>query len=574
MPLPQEFIDRIRDYSDIVELIGQYVSLKKRGANYLGLCPFHSEKTPSFSVNPAKGIYKCFGCGVGGNVFTFIMQREKMLFPEAVEFLARRLGIEPPKTYTPEQQSRREKLFAAAQKGQHFFRESYKRSRTAQDYILNRKFSPEIIEKMELGYAPDSWDAFTKTIQSNHKDYAAIGLLRSREGGGYYDYFRSRLMFPIKDLSGRVCAFGGRDLSGADDTAKYLNSPENPIYSKGSLLYGIADTRDAIRDAGFAYLVEGNTDFLRLIDSGIGNCAAGLGTAFTPQQTKLLRRYAGEVIVLYDGDEAGCKAALRTSRILLSEGLQVRVIALPPEHDPDSYLLEYGKEGITQAAALSVLKFQLKTFGGLPESRQEREALAHAMLGTVKVMDSEMKRSLALEEMSELLSIPYQPLAAELKNWKYREETIEDETVQNQALEFKPADIPERDLIRLLIANPQSGEDVFTTLDAGLISNEHLQSIFTTMKSFFLKGELTSSHALLNNFEDPLIQNFIAECLLWEPPADVELLIKHGQEKIENMYLKREKAAILQAIKKTQANGKDTHELRKHLQTINRRKQS
>ena len=208
----------------------------------------------------------------------------------------------------------------------------------------------------------------------------------------------------------------------------------------------------------------------------------------------------------------------------------------------------------------------------MPESRRERETLAREMLGTVKVMDSEMKRSLALEEISDLLSIPYQPLAAELKNWRQRDEYPEEESVQIHSLEFNPGDMPERDLIRLLISNPQAGEDVFTSLDAEIISNEQLQNLFTTMKSLFLKGELKSSHVLLNRIEDPLMQNFIAECLLWEPPADVELLIEHGHEKILNRYLKREKTAILQAIKKTQAKGEDTQELRKQLQTINRRK--
>ena len=568
MAFPPDFIDRVRDASDIIDVISQYVSLKKRGANHLGLCPFHNEKTPSFSVSPAKGIYKCFGCGAGGNVFTFIMQREKMQFPESVEFLAKRLGMDIPQTTTPEQRSRRDRLYAAANHGHKFFRDQYKKSSFAQDYLKSRTFSPELAERMEIGYAPDSWDAFTNFLRGGQKEMVTVGLLREKEGR-YYDYFRNRLIFPIRDLSGRVCAFGGRYLGTEDEPAKYLNSPETPIYNKGSLLYNIGQSREAVRDGGFIYLVEGYTDLLRLLSCGIENCAAGLGTALTSQQARLIRRYTDKVKLLYDGDEAGCLAAIKGARILHSAGLDAEIISMPPEHDPDSFLLEKGKDGLEAMPGLSLLKFQLKLAGGDVNNRQTREVLAREMLESVLSYSGEMKRSLALEAISEMLAIPVPALTNELKQLMRRQPSESDEdTVITEILEFAPVEHPERDLIRILVNDLSSREDVFTSMAPDILSNQVLKKIFTTMKSLFLQGQLTDVHVLLNEFEDPAEKNFIAECALWEIPADSEVLLKHALLKLMEFSRKRKTAALKQEIKEAEARGDDTTEIRKKLMSL------
>lgn len=545
-----------------------YVALKKRGANFWGLCPFHPEKTPSFSVNPAKAMFKCFGCSAGGNVFSFIMQKEKMQFPEAVEFLARKLGIEIPRQVSPEISSKREKLYAAAQHGHSFFREMFKKHPDAANYLHSRQIPRSIAEKMELGYAPPDWDAFAKTVRSNYQDYVTAGLLRARDGGGHYDYFRHRLMFPIKDLAGRVCAFGGRIIADEKDTAKYINSPENPIYTKGTMLYGLSHTREAIRQAGFAYLVEGYTDLLRLLSSGVGNAAAGLGTAFTEEQAKLLRRITGKVILLYDGDEAGCKAALRSARILLSAGMETEIITLPAEDDPDTFLLRQGAEGLSAQPAMSPIRFQLHLAGDAIKDRQQREAIAKEMLESAAAMNGEVKRSLALEEISELMSIPIAALHAEFRKLRRDQRDDTSETAEGVSLDFSPAELPERDFLRLLIAHPEAGEDVFTGLNPDLLTNPTLKSMFNNMKSLYLKGELGDIHTLINLYDDSRIQNFIAECAFWEAPYEVEILLKDAVKKLQDNYRRRMLTALQIQIKEAEERKENTEALLMKLKAL------
>ncbi|NQS97272.1 MAG: DNA primase [candidate division Zixibacteria bacterium] len=560
MAFPAEFVERVKDASDILDVIGQYVTLKKRGANYFGVCPFHSEKTPSFSVNPAMGIFHCFGCGVGGNVISFIMQREKMNFPEAVEFLARRAGLEIPSVDSRAATSR-EKLFNMVQKAHRFFRQQFKQNPLPSEYLASRGFSPEIAEKMELGYAPDRWDAFASTIKSGYKDMLTAGLLRERTSGGYYDYFRNRLIFPIKNLSGRICAFGGRYLGEDDEPAKYLNSPENPIYSKSNLLYAIDQTHKAIRKAGFVYLVEGYTDLLRLLSCGIENCAAGLGTALTPQQAKLLRRYTEKVLLLYDGDIAGNIAAVKAWRALASLGLEVEIIAFPPEHDPDSYLVEFGKEGLLTAPQLSIFKFQLGKAGGMPESRAERAKLAGEMLESAAVLPKEAERSLALEEIGGIMGIPVESLLKDLTVIKQKTRPVAEESEAVPALKFVPAEFPERDFIRLLAVNAEIHEDAFTSVKPEILTNQPLKKIFTTMKSLYLKGELKDIHSVMNQFDNTEVKNFLAECAYWVTPGDPQELLNECVYILKNIAQRMKIKALNQQIREAESQGEDASEL-------------
>ena len=567
MAFPPEFVERVKDASDILDVIGQYVTLKKRGANYFGVCPFHSEKTPSFSVNPAKGIFHCFGCGVGGNVISFIMQREKMNFPEAVEFLARRAGLEIPYVDSRAVTSR-EKLFDAIQKAHRFFRQQFKLNPLPIEYLASRGFSPEIAEKMELGYAPDSWNAFANTIKTGYKDMLTAGLLRERTSGGYYDYFRNRLIFPIKNQSGRVCAFGGRYLGEDDETAKYLNSPENPIYSKGLLLYAIDKTHEAIRKAGFAYLVEGYTDLLRLLSSGIENCAAGLGTALTPQQAKLLRRYTEKVLLLYDGDTAGNIASVKAWRSLAALGLEVEIIALPSEHDPDSYLVEFGREGLLIAPQLSIFKFHLRMAGGMPESRMERAKLAAQMLESAAVLPNETERSLALEEIAGIMGIPVESLLKDLTAIKQKPRPAVEESDAVPILKFVPAEYPERDFVRLLAANAEVREDAFTSVEPEILTNQSLKKIFTTMKSLYLKGEFKDIHAVMNQFDNTEVKNFLAECAFWETPGDPQELLNECLHILQNIAQKMKIKALNQRIREAESQGEDASELLRQYQRL------
>lgn len=566
MSFPPDFINRVREASDLLEVISQYVSLKKRGGNWFGLCPFHSETKPSFSVNPAKGIYYCFSCHTGGNVVSFIMQREKMTFPEAVEFLARRARMEIPRE-TSREKSGREKMFNALLKGHKYFREQYTRSPIPKQYLASRSFGKGVADKMELGYAPDGWSGFADTLSGGQKLMISVGLLRERESGGYYDYFRNRLIFPIKDLAGRVCAFGGRYLGDDPESAKYLNSPESQVFSKGSLLYALCENRDSIRKSGFAYIVEGYTDLLRLISAGMDNSAAGLGTSFTDGQAKLLRRYTEKAVLIYDGDRAGRAAAVKTGRVISSAGMEVEIIPLPEGHDPDSFVLKFGKEGLEKTKGLSIFEFQLKASEEDLNSRSGREKAARELLESAAVLPGEMKRSLALEEISDLLNLPVLALRSELRRLR-RNLSSPEENIESKKIEVAAVEYPQLDLVRLLISRPDCGESVFPMLDQESITNPILNKVYSAMKSLWLKGELKEAHSLLGAFDSDEIRSFIAESAIWEPPCESRRLAEDCVKKLSTAARRKEASRIREQIKAAESKGEDVSGLLKELQNL------
>jgi len=348
----------IKETADIVAVIGEHVSLKRAGVNLKGLCPFHSEKTPSFVVNPQRQTYHCFGCGEGGDVFSFLMNYHRMTFPEALKELAKRYNIAlPERTLSPEERARsqaKERLFAANEKAATFFHQLLLHDpagEVARRYLRQRAIDDALAQRFRLGFAPKSWDALARHLKKNgisEKTAAEAGLLVAKERGGYYDRFRDRVLFPILDPVGRVVGFGGRILG--EGEPKYLNTPETPVYDKSRLLFGLYQNRDAIRKARSCFLVEGNFDLLSLVQHGVENVVAPLGTALTNHQVRLLRNYVDEVVLLFDGDEAGAKAALRAAPLFLQHQLSARVAVLPPGHDPDSYVREHGRDAVLELA--------------------------------------------------------------------------------------------------------------------------------------------------------------------------------------------------------------------------------
>jgi DNA primase len=349
--IPEDKLLEIKDAAPIEAVVGQYVKLTQKGRNLLGLCPFHSETKPSFTVAPDKGIFHCFGCGAGGNVFAFLMQYHRISFPEAAEELARRYGI----TLTlrdlgPEgakasrkRQAWQELLNQAAA----FYRQTLEgpAGPPARDYLARRGLTPEVILEFQLGYAPGEWDALRKHLQNKglSLDLAQeIGLLMPRPSGGYYDRFRDRVMFPIADRTGRVVAFGGRVLG--EGEPKYLNSPESPLYSKGRLLYGLPQASAALRRQDLALVVEGYLDLLALRVHGIEPVLATLGTALTREQVRLLKSLVSRVVLVFDGDAAGAAAMRRAFPLFAEAGLAVRALPLPAGMDPDNYVNAHGPE--------------------------------------------------------------------------------------------------------------------------------------------------------------------------------------------------------------------------------------
>jgi len=345
MPIPPDIVARVREASDIVEVISRFLPLKKQGKRYVALCPFHSEKAPSFSVSPDKQLYYCFGCQAGGNVISFLMAHEKMEFTEAVKYLADSAGIKiPEKRETQKETERKAELWQANNLALDYFSRCLRNERVgkpARSYLAKRGITDETIKAFGIGYAADRWDGLIKFAKSKGFDLKILEeahlLQRSEKSGDLFDFFRGRLIFPIHAISGKILGFGGR-ASKEEQQPKYLNSPESPIYQKRTVLYGLYHAKDNIEKKRAAILVEGYTDLVSLYQGGFENVAAVSGTAFTLEQARLLSRFADEVFVLFDSDQAGSSAALRSVEHLFAAGLEVKLIALPAGEDPDSLI--------------------------------------------------------------------------------------------------------------------------------------------------------------------------------------------------------------------------------------------
>lgn len=352
MPLPEEFIERVRALNDIVDVVSQTVQLKRTGKNFVGLCPFHGEKTPSFTVSPDKQIFYCFGCHAAGDVFKFIQLRDNVDFMGAVRALAERAGLAlPERDRSPEEDRRyreQEAMYQACELAAAFYHEYLKTSPHAAEaraYLERRGLSAETCERFRIGYAPQAWDALQKALVPRGvsvETLVKVGLARARERGeGHYDLFRNRIIFPIMNSRGRVIAFGGRVLD--DSLPKYLNSGETPLFTKGRHLYALNVAREAIRASGQAIVVEGYMDAIALHQAGIANAVASLGTALTGPQASLLQQYAREIIIAYDADAAGERATMRGLEILSATGCSLRVATVPDGKDPDEYVRAHGR---------------------------------------------------------------------------------------------------------------------------------------------------------------------------------------------------------------------------------------
>ena len=347
MPIPERFLQEVSDRNDIADVVSGYVRLnKKSGSNLFGLCPFHSEKTPSFSVSPDKQIYHCFGCGKGGGVFSFIMEVENLTFPESVEFLAKRVGLQVPEENRDDPESRRREQLLKLNKdaAKYFYKQFLSpNGQVAQDYAVRRGLTPATVKRFGLGYAPDTWDSLVKAMRAlGHSEGLMLqaGLVRKGKKGGVYDTFRNRLMFPVFDVRGNVIGFSGRILG--DGEPKYMNSPETPVFNKSKNLFGLNLAKKT--KLGCIILCEGNVDVVALHQAGFDNAVASLGTSLTPEQARLLSRFTSEVVIAYDGDAAGQKATARAISILEKLDVKVRILTMTGAKDPDEYIKKFGAD--------------------------------------------------------------------------------------------------------------------------------------------------------------------------------------------------------------------------------------
>ena len=408
---PPEIIARVKDETDIVDLVGRYVHLKPAGSSYKGLCPFHREKTPSFHVNPARQSYKCFGCNEGGDAISFLMAVENLTFPEAMETLARALDIDLAKFLQPgEDEGEKRAYFRANETACEIFREAWadeRRGRLARDYLTGRGFRPEVLDRFEVGWAPGGdWLLQQLRRHGVQEDLAvSSGLVRRADDGRTFAYFRERVMFPIRNIARQVAGFGGRLIGQGEP--KYLNTADSPHFSKGRLLYGFDTTRMVIARAKVAVLVEGYLDLIALAQAGVANVVATCGTAFTPDQARLLRRGAHRVVMLFDGDRAGRKAAVKSSHVCLAAGLEAQIATLPQGIDPADLVIDQGPDALQEVLgqARGYLAFVRDAVAQAGDDRAGIEKGVHQVLTTIAEVPDAIRRELMLKETADLFGL-------------------------------------------------------------------------------------------------------------------------------------------------------------------------
>jgi DNA primase len=415
--IPDSAIEEVRGLSDIVDVVGDYVRLKKRGSNFVGLCPFHTEKTPSFNVNPSLGIYKCFGCGQGGDVFSFMGQVEGLSFPETVRLLAERFGIALPEDDGPgEEASENEAIYHALRfAARFFFKELTEEGAEAARAILKeRGITPESVKTFGIGFAPDGWDHLLTEAQKAPIDEAILEkagmIIPRKDRSGFYDRYRYRLIFPIFSHVGKVLGFGGRIIR-PEDEPKYINSPETSVYNKSRVLYGLYHAKNAIRSQEEAILVEGYTDVISLFQAGVQHVVASSGTALTPDQVSALARYAKTIVLLYDADKAGLRAALRGIDLILKSGLIPYAVRLPEGEDPDSYVRTHGGpafEAYLKEHRQHFVEFvhENAKLAGSMETPEGRAAVQRTIVQSVALIPDDLVRESYLRTAAGILDIP------------------------------------------------------------------------------------------------------------------------------------------------------------------------
>ncbi|MBA3900351.1 MAG: DNA primase [Bacteroidetes bacterium] len=489
--IPKETIDLIFDAARIEDVVGDFVSLKKRGVNFLGNCPFHNEKSPSFTVSPVKGIFKCFGCGKAGNAVNFIMEHEHYSYPEALKFLAGKYNIEIPEdpNYDREEEQQaineKESLFLVSDFARKFFTENLLESTEgkaiALSYFKERGFRQDIIEKFQLGYSPESRSALLQAAidKSYNPDYfVKAGLIGERENAPegqskHYDRFSGRVMFPIHNLSGRVIAFGGRILqSNNKKIAKYINSPETAIYSKSKVLYGISYAKRAIISEENCFLVEGYTDVVSFHQSGIENVVASSGTSLTVEQIKLIKRYTENITILFDGDDAGIKASLRGINLILEEGMNVKVVLFPDGEDPDSFAKSRNSDEVKKFISDNAVDFIVFKSNLLLKDVQndpiKRAGLITEIIQTISLIPDAIIRSVYVKECSSILDVAEQTIVNELNKLRRkkfnnesgeqvieenRKQSITDQEELQEEVETRGVycEAQEKDLVRVML---------------------------------------------------------------------------------------------------------------------------
>jgi DNA primase len=536
MRFPQTFIDDLSRQADIVRVIQDYVSLKKKGANWMACCPFHQEKTPSFSVNPAKGIFFCFGCQQGGSVFKFVMEIERVSFPEAVKIVAEKVNVALPVMVEDKKfEGSRKKTDEVIQLNswalewwEAQLEQNHAEARAARSYLEGRQISDETRRAFRLGYAPDSWDALSSHLKQRGASAQQIeqsGLVVKKDAGGFYDRFRGRLIFPVMDAQGRPIAFGGRTLQ-PDGEPKYLNSPETAAYTKGRHLFGLNLARNEIRKRKFAILVEGYLDLIIPYQFGVQNIVASLGTALTPEQVKLLGRFARKVVVNYDGDKAGEKAAKKALEIFqafIIEGFEVKVLALPENADPDEFIRKYGVQEYNKrrGEALQLIDFIIEqaTRGRDLRRPTDKEEAAKEVLPFICAVRNGIQKREYFDMAMASLRINEYNLLEEFKQVAKLNPTIAPviEKPQKALKSTTQPTIAEQRLLELLVQDEELRRTILPRLEAADYEELPTAAIFRALVEIQEEGGTVDFSTLGAKTEgDPLAADLVPLLLMSE----------------------------------------------------------
>jgi DNA primase len=553
MAYQQSAKEEIKRTADIVELVGQYVQLRKAGRNYVGLCPFHAEKAPSFTVNPERQSFHCFGCKKGGDIFSFWMEYHSTTFPEAMRDLAEKYQIPLSQSFDASAEkrkaARKQALFEINETAAAYFHRTLTHpthGKTGRDYLNRRSISDKVVSELRLGCAPDEWDGLVRVLKNQKLDLelaAEAGVIIPKKSGGYYDRFRNRIMFPIFDLRKQVVGFGGRVLD--DSLPKYLNTPESPVFHKGEFLYGLHVSNKEIRKQGRAIIVEGYMDWLALRMHKIKEVVATLGTALTARHARKLKGYAKEAVVVFDSDEAGQAATLRSLPIFSNEGVSAKAVVLPAPHDPDSFVNANGPEAfldlLNQAPPMLDFYLEQKLAGSGP-GLEEKIGLLKDMYPVLSELDSSTQRSLYVRRLSERIGIQEHVVWSELsKSMKQREGKTFSGSLKNRVIGSKVEKrFNELHLLNLLVHHPHILSRLVTCEWENLVSDDVVLEIVRTLFEIYQREGGCSSDSLMESLKSESARNQLREVMFEDShfaDQDVEQAVTEIEEKARRMSI-------------------------------------
>lgn len=579
--IPDEKINEIKNAADIVDVVSEFVILKKAGKNFVGLCPFHSEKTASFTVSPDKQIFHCFGCQEGGNIFSFLMKKDNLSYYEAINVLAKKYGIDLPENSADQkQQSERERLLEVNKLAMEYYSNILQKSdkgKKALKYLENRGVAYEIIKRFKLGYAPAGWNNITEFLSKKkisplmiEKSGLAIG---KKNNNGFYDRFRDRIIFPIFDVNLQVIGFGGRVLD--DSLPKYLNSPETIIYNKRRSLYGLETAKTTCRKNGFVYIVEGYFDCIILHQFGFENTVAVLGTSLTSEHIGMLKGYVVKIFLIFDSDEAGVKAITRSINLFTKENLDVRIIVLPSGYDPDLFLRSYGRDKLISASskAISIIHFLIdsavKKHGLTVEGKI---SIISDLSKQLSLIDDDVAMSLYVKELSERINVDEKPILLRIREAKSQKSLIEPHrqviggNLRGQS-DLKESSLLEQinqgfrqesKIIEMMLQFPEVMPEIRMYNVLNYFGNDELKSIGEIILKFEgQKSDLVSE--VLKGIEDEKKKPIISKLAIGEEIWDIK-----GCRKLINQYILFNKNRKLQKEKNTReikdAEKEENHE--------------